>query len=109
MYYLQVKQIKMVKIGVLIVKIFQFFIKTFNKNVKQKILIYTSLLLEIDKVGKNLIIILELIKELKLIIFQLWVILMGKMSKINYQEINKLVKNNKELYCFNDILSLLFV
>lgn len=34
--------------------------------------------------------------------FQQWAILMEKMLKINYQEINKLVKNNKEVYCFND-------
>lgn len=60
------------------------------------------LLLETETHGKNLITILELIKESKLIMFLQWDILMAKLLKINCQEINKLVKNNKELYCFND-------
>ena len=67
------------------------------------------LLLGIEQHGKNLIIILELIKELKSIVFQLWVILMGKMLLISSQVTIRLTKKNKDQCCLNDFFNLTYL
>ena len=67
------------------------------------------LLLGIEQHGKNLIIILESIKELKSIVFQLWVILMGKMLLISSQVTIRSTKKNKDQCYLNDFFNLTYL